>query len=102
MPKFKVSKSKDEQFNIGLNYQSPDLDTAETITNVTASVAPAGLTLGTPGITTDDRGVYVKVSSGSEGKIYMVLFKVTTSSGKVFNNPDYDAITVKIIPIRKS
>lgn len=96
-----VSKSKNCKYNIELDYQSPDLESGETISSVDVAAYPSGLSLGTPGITSDQKGVLVEISGGLAGKIYMVLFEVTTSSGKIFNDPDYDAVLVKIKPIKK-
>jgi len=94
-----VSKGQEDKFDIQLNYSSPDLDAGETIVSVTASVKPSGLILGTPGIQANNTSVYVEVSNGLPGKTYVVLFKTTTSAGRIYNNPDYDSILVKVIPL---
>lgn len=90
-----IEKTVSESFPIGLTYVDPDLETGETIVSVTAAVTPTGLTLAS----TSYVGARVStfVSGGAVGTEYTVLFKVTTSSGKIFNNPYRDAILVKVI-----
>jgi hypothetical protein len=95
-----IEKAVAETFPIGLTYVSPDLATAETITAATVAVTPSGLTLSvvtiaTTTVTSDTVSAFV--SSGTVGIEYTVLFKVTTSSGKIFNNPNKDALLVRVI-----
>jgi hypothetical protein len=102
MTKFLVTKSVDGSFNIGINYHEPDLEENEEITGVEAATFPDDpgndLELGTPEITPNKDGIYVQISAGREGGKYLVLFKWTTSGGKTFNNPRFDAIRVHVIP----
>lgn len=102
MTKFLITKSVDGSFNIGINYYEPDLEENEEITAVEAATFPDDpgndLDLGAPEITPDKNGVYVLIKAGREGGKYLVLFKVTTSTGKVFNNPRFDGIMVHVIP----
>jgi len=90
-----IEKSVDGKFPIGLKYYSPDLETGETISACTVS-APAGITVVTPA-TINGNEVTSVVSSGVAEKEYRVQFKVTTSSGKIFNHPTRDSILVKIV-----
>ena len=95
MALFIIQKGVNGKFPIGLRLASPDLESSETITAVAASVSPVGLTLGTPGIDGDE--VFVEVSVGTAGTDYEVQFKITTSSGKVFEHPELNAILVKVV-----
>lgn len=90
-----LEKAVAEVFPIGLTYASPDLDTAETVTSATVAVTPSGLTLSA--VTTTTPSVYTTISSGTAGVEYTVLFKVITSGGKTYNNPNKDAILVRVI-----
>jgi hypothetical protein len=92
-----VEKAVAEQFPIGLIYSAPDLETPEIITVSTVAVSPVGLTLGAVTINAAGDTVSAYVSAGTAGVEYVVLFKVTTSGGKIFNNPNKDAITVRVI-----
>jgi len=94
-----IEKSSTGEFPIGLQYYPPDVEVGEVISSVTATVSPlvsgTGLIIGTPG--KSDKGVYVKVSGGTVDVDYIVQFKVTTSSGKIFNHPILDAIKVRVV-----
>lgn len=90
-----IEKGVDGEFPIGLAYYSPDLASGETISAVTVSVSPAGLTLGAGSISSNE--VSAEVSSGVAGEEYKVQFKMTTSSGKIFKHPVYDSIIVKVV-----
>lgn len=90
-----VEKAVAETFPIGLTYISPDLATAETITAATVAVTPTGLTLSA--VTISGAEVSTFISAGTAGVEYVVLFKVTTSGGKIFNNPNKDALLVRVI-----
>jgi hypothetical protein len=95
-----IEKAVAETFPIGLTYVSPDLAAAETITVATVAVTPSGLTLSAVTIATTTVAsdtVSTFASGGTVGVEYVVLFKVTTSGGKVFNNPNKDALTVRVI-----
>jgi hypothetical protein len=85
----------DEKFYIGLKYRPPDLNVGETIISADATASPAGLTLGAVIIMENE--VTVLVSGGTAGTEYLVQFKITTSIGNVFKNPEKDAINVKVI-----
>ena len=89
-----IEKSVDGKFPIGLKYYSPDLEDGETISACTVS-APAGLTCAT--VVIDGNMVSTVVSLGVVEKEYRVQFKMTTSSGKIFNHPTRDSIMVKIV-----
>lgn len=95
-----IEKAVSETWPIGLIYSSPDLATAETIVSATVAVTPTGLTLGavtvsTTTVTSDT--VSAPISGGTAGVEYTVLFKVVTSGGKTFNNPNKDALLVRVI-----
>ena len=91
-----VSKATTEQFSIGLEYSAPDLTGTGTITAVETSVSPTGLTLvGNPSI--DGKKVIQVISGGTSKVDYLVKFKVTTSAEYIYNNPEKDAILVKVV-----
>lgn len=90
-----VEKSVDGKFPVGLKYYSPDLESGETISAVTASASPAGLTVGAASYSGSE--VSAEVSGGVAAEEYKVQFKMTTSSGKVFNHPVKDSIVVKVV-----
>lgn len=90
-----VEKAVAETFPIGLTYIDPDLETGETISASTVAVTPSGLTLGA--VTIDGAEVSAFISGGTAGTEYTVLFKTTTSGGKIFNNPNKDALLVRVI-----
>lgn len=89
-----ISKAASERYAIELSYRAPDLNTGETIEAVEATVTPEGLILGTP--SKNGNKVSVMINGGVAGKTYLVLFKVTTSAGHIYNDPDRDAIEVRI------
>lgn len=89
-----VYKTVDEVFAIGLIYSAPDLNEGETITAVEATVSPEGLILESALI--DGSTVKAIISEGNSGKEYKVLFKVTTSAGHIYRNPDKEEIIVKV------
>lgn len=95
MPQAIVEKSVDGKFPIGLKYYPPDLEASESISSVSASVSPTSLTLGTP--TKSGNEISVEISSGTAGTNYKVQFKMTTSTGKIFNHPVKDSIIVKVV-----
>ncbi len=90
-----VEKAVAETFPIGLTYISPDLDTGETVVSATVAATPAGLTLS--GVTVATPSISAFVSGGTTGVEYTVLFAVTTSGSKLYNNPNKDAILVRVI-----
>ncbi len=90
-----VEKGVDGKFPVGLAYYTPDLASGETISAVTASASPAGLTVGAASYS--DNEVSAEVSGGTAGTNYKVQFKMTTSSGKIFKHPVKDAIVVKVV-----
>lgn len=96
-----VEKAVAETFSIGLIYIDPDLKTGETITATpTVAVTPSGLTLSAVTISTTTIAsdtVSTVISGGTAGIEYMVLFKVTTSGGNTYNNPNKDALRVRVI-----
>lgn len=89
-----IEKSVGGKFPIGLKYYSPDLESGETISAASAT-APAGLTVGAAVI--DANEISVEISGGTVDKNYKVQFKMTTSSGKIFNHPIKDSIIVKVV-----
>lgn len=89
-----MSKAASERYAIELIYNAPDLNKGETIESVEVSVSPEGLTVGDP--EKNGNKVSAMISGGTVGKSYIVLFKVTTSAGHIYNNPDRDAVEVKI------
>lgn len=96
MPRPIVMKSVSDRFEIGLQYQAPDLETGETITDVEVTISPTGLTAeGAPVI--DGNTVSQVISGGVIKKNYTVLFKVTTSAGFIYSNPKKESILVKVI-----
>lgn len=90
-----VEKAVAETFPVGLTYIDPDLETGETISSATVAVTPTGLTLSA--VTVASPAVSAFVSGGTAGVEYTVLFKVTTSGNKIFNNPNKDALLVRVI-----
>ena len=91
-----VEKAVSETFPIGLTYISPDLATGETILGTTTvAVTPTGLTLGAVTVTSPEVSAFI--SGGTAGVEYVVLFKTVTSGGKTFNNPNKDALRVRVI-----
>jgi hypothetical protein len=90
-----VEKAVAEVFPIGLTYIAPDLATGETVTSATVAVTPVGLTLSA--VTVASPEVSTVISAGTAGVEYTVLFKVITSGGKTFNNPNKDALLVRVI-----
>lgn len=96
----RIEKAVAETFSIGLIYVSPDLATGETITASTVAVTPVGPTLSAVTISTTNVAsdtVSAFISAGTAGVEYTVLFKVTTSGGNTYNNPNKDALLVRII-----
>lgn len=92
-------KAVAEVFPIGLVYKSPDLAAGETITTATVAATPTGptlsaVTISTTNIASDTVSAFVSVGTAGE---YVVLFKAITSGGKTFNNPNKDAILLRII-----
>jgi len=90
-----VEKGVGGKFPIGLKYYPPDLAATETISTITTTVSPAGLTLGVPNISVNE--VSVEVSVGVAHEEYKVQFKMTTSGGKVFSHPVKDSIIIKVV-----
>lgn len=96
MPRPIVTKGVSGRFEVGLEYQAPDLNEGETITNVVVTISPAGLTAeGAP--TISGSMVLQEISGGVAGQNYTVLFEVTTSAGFIYNNPKKESILVKVI-----
>jgi len=91
-----VYKSVNDKFPVELDYSAPDLDEAETITGVEIPSPPAGLTLGSPQIKSDGKGVFVEISDGVPGELHLIVFRVTTSGGKIYHNRNRDRIPVKV------
>jgi len=96
-----VQKAVSEVFPVGLIYTEPDLDESETIESATVTVLPAtGLTIGAVTVSTTinpSDTISAFVSGGAVGIEYTILFKVLTSGGKTFNNPNRDAVKVSVI-----
>lgn len=91
-----VEKGTAGVLTIRLHYWPQDLNQGETLAEVETSVSPSGLTLvGLPGNSGSE--VYQKVSGGVAGTDYVVQFKVTTSTGQVFDHPYLDAFLVKVV-----
>jgi hypothetical protein len=55
----------------------------------------SAVTISTTTVTSDTVSAFV--SGGTAGVEYTVLFKVTTSGGKIFNNPNKDALLVRVV-----
>jgi len=88
---FRVEKSPNEKFAIGLKYIEPDLEEDETISTCVVTISPSGLTaVGSPVIT--DNQVAQIVEGGTDGSVYKVIFKSTTSGGHIYE----DMIYVKV------
>jgi len=91
-----IEKAVGGVFPVGLRYFAPDLDVGETISSATVTVSPAGgLILGA--VVIDGNEVSASIESGTIENTYKVQFKVTTSSGKIFQHPTRDSIVVKIV-----
>ena len=91
-----VHKSVQDKFPVELNYSSPDLDEDETITGVEIPSPPPGLEVGTAQVKSDGKGVVVEISGGVPGRLHLIVFKVTTSGGKIYHNRSRDCIPVKV------
>ena len=91
-----VHKSVHDKFPVELNYSAPDLDEDETITGVEIPHPPQGLMMGTPQIKSDGKGVFVEISGGVPGKLHLIVFKITTSGGKIYHNRNRDRVPVKV------
>ena len=95
-----IEKSVNGKYPVGKVYKEPDLDTAETITAVTVTFTPASelATEGAVVIAADGKSFSWVITGGLAATgDYLVQFKVTTSSGKVFEHPIREAIKVKIV-----
>ena len=91
-----VAKSVNDRFAIGLQYQAPDLEEGQTITDAEASVDSPELEL-VGNVVIDGNVVSQLIDGGVAGKDYSVLFKITTSVGYIYNNPRKDLILVRVI-----
>ena len=91
-----VTKSVNDKFAIGLQYQAPDLEVGQTILNAEASVSPLGLEL-IGDVNIEGSIVSQLIAGGVAGKDYSVLFKIATSAGYVYNSPGKDSILVRVI-----
>lgn len=91
-----VRKSVQDKFPVELKYSAPDLDGNETIDQVEIPHPPEGLTVGTPQVNGDGKGVFVEISGGVPGRMHLIVFKVTTSGGKIYHNRNRDCIPVKV------
>lgn len=91
-----VEMAVSETLSIGLTYKAPDLATGETIM-ATSSVAatPSGLTLSA--VTISGATITTFVTPTIAGVEYVVLFKTVTSGGNTYNNPNRDALLVRVI-----
>jgi len=93
-----VLKKTTEYFPVGLKFYSPDLQSGETISAITVTITPTGtgalVADGSPVISGDEVSQMVK--DGVAGIDYTVLFKVTTSSGKIWNHPLYNSVLVRV------
>ena len=86
-----IEKNTLEQFYIGFEYSSPDLESGETIIAVDVSVDPAGLTLSGAGVISGNE-VSQFVIGGISGISHIATFKTAMSSGNVF----IDKIKIKM------
>jgi len=98
-----INKSPDEKYPIGKVYKEPDLDTSETISSVTVAITPTGdandlAEVGSAVIASDGKSFSWVFEKGRTEYDYEVQFKVTTSSGKIFQNPDLtrEKVLVKV------
>ena len=87
-----VDKKPDEQFSIGFEYISPDLEEGATIASCVVSISPSGglVVDGSPIV--EATKVSQVVKEGTDGIEYWVTFKTTTSGGHIYE----DKITVQI------
>ena len=87
-----LTKKPDEQFAIGFQYISPDLEENEYITGCVISISPAnGLVVdGDPEI--KPTKVTQMIKAGTDGNEYYVKFKTTTSAEHIYE----DSIFVKV------
>jgi len=97
-----VEKHADGKFPIGLRYTTPDLDTSEKISAVTAVITPTGdgddlATNGAVSIASDGKSFSWVVEKGRAGYDYTVQFKVTTDAGKIYKHPQRESIIVSIV-----
>lgn len=90
-----VEKGVGGSFPVGLKYFPPDLASGETISAVTASASPAGLTVGAASYAGSE--VSANVSGGVVDEEYKVQFQMTTSTGKIFKHPIKDSIIIKVV-----
>lgn len=76
-------KHTNEQYYIGFEYISPDIESGETITACDVTVSPVGLTLSGAAVITGNE-VAQFIAGGVSGTSYIVTFKTTISSGNIF------------------
>jgi len=95
-----IEKSVNGKYPIGKVYKEPDLDSTEKISAVAVTFTPAGELAvdGAVSIATDGKSFSWVIKGGlvATGD-YLVQFKVTTDSGKIFEHPVREAIKVKIV-----
>ena len=97
-----IEKSVNGKFPIGLRYSAPDIESGESINAVTCTITPGS---GDPDLQTsgavviDGGGKEFKwvVEKGVADTDYIVLFKVTTDAGKIFEHPVRESILVTIV-----
>jgi|GEM_PF-4245855 len=80
-PAASIEKRESEKFPIGFRYRDPDLETGVTISSVSASCSPSGLTLGSAQY--EDDSVWVWIEGGTSGTDYTVTFTTTFSDDKI-------------------
>lgn len=81
-----IYKTKNEEFNIAFVWTTPDIEAGATIVACSASVIPAaGLTLqGSVVIDAPNNKTTQFIKAGIVGGVYRITFKITTSSGQMF------------------
>lgn len=102
MPQAILEKSVNGKYPIGLRYTTPDLDSAEKINAVIATITPSGgdpelETVGSVSIDSDGKEFSWIVQLGVAGTEYTVQFQVTTDAGKIYKHPTRESIVVMIV-----
>ncbi len=96
-----IEKSVNGKFPIGKVYKEPDLDTAEKISGVTATITPGGVgglaTSGGVVIAADGKSFSWIIEAGIAGIDYTVHFEVTSVASKIYAHPIREAVLVKVV-----
>lgn len=90
-----IYKSSGDKYVVELEYRSPDLEEGETITEASATVSPAGLTL-TGSVEIDENFIRQMIGGGTVGVKYLIQFMVKTSANHIYCDPRKEGVLVII------